>query len=168
MYVERLESLGPHICFQHSMPLHSVETAPHLWSQGNCQAWYRYKARCSVQSLSCVRLFVTPWTAAHQAPPVLHYLPEFAQTHVRWVSDAIQPSHPVSSPSPPTSILPSIRVFFNELALCIRCRGGISQPRNVFIEILPVKPTSSQGNIQDLTFSFYLSTLVSVAKASGR
>ena len=31
----------------------------------------------------------------------LHYLPEFAQTHVHWVSDAIQPSHPLSSPSPP-------------------------------------------------------------------
>ena len=33
--------------------------------------------------------------------PVLHYLPEFAQIHVRWVGDAIQPSHPLSSPSPP-------------------------------------------------------------------
>ena len=33
--------------------------------------------------------------------PVLHYLPEFAQTHVHWVNDAIQPSHPLSSPSPP-------------------------------------------------------------------
>ena len=32
--------------------------------------------------------------------PVLHYLPEFAQTHVHWVSDAIQPSHPQSPPSP--------------------------------------------------------------------
>ena len=32
--------------------------------------------------------------------PVLHHLPEFAQTHVHWVSDAIQPSHPLSSPSP--------------------------------------------------------------------
>ena len=33
--------------------------------------------------------------------PVLHHLPEFAQTHVHWVSDAIQPSHPLSSSSPP-------------------------------------------------------------------
>ena len=32
--------------------------------------------------------------------PVLHHLPELAQTHVHWVSDAIQPSHPLSSPSP--------------------------------------------------------------------
>ena len=33
--------------------------------------------------------------------PVHHQLPEFAQTHVHWVGDAIQPSHPLSSPSPP-------------------------------------------------------------------
>ena len=33
--------------------------------------------------------------------PVLHHLPEPAQTHVHWVSDAIQPSHPLLSPSPP-------------------------------------------------------------------
>ena len=33
--------------------------------------------------------------------PVRHQLPEFTQTHVHWVSDAIQPSHPLSSPSPP-------------------------------------------------------------------
>ena len=33
--------------------------------------------------------------------PVYHQLPEFTQTHVHWVGDAIQPSHPLSSPSPP-------------------------------------------------------------------
>ena len=33
--------------------------------------------------------------------PVLHHLLELAQTHVHWVNDAIQPSHPLSSPSPP-------------------------------------------------------------------
>ena len=33
--------------------------------------------------------------------PVHHQLPEFIQTHVHWVADAIQPSHPLSSPSPP-------------------------------------------------------------------
>ena len=32
--------------------------------------------------------------------PVLHYLPEFSQTHIHWVSDAILPSHPLSLPSP--------------------------------------------------------------------
>ena len=43
---------------------------------------------------------------------------EFTQIHVLWINDAIQPSHPLPSPSP--SIFPSIRVFSNELALCIR------------------------------------------------
>ena len=43
--------------------------------------------------------FATPWTAA--GFPVHHQLPEVAQTHVRWVSDAIQPSHPLSYPCPP-------------------------------------------------------------------
>ena len=33
--------------------------------------------------------------------PLLHHLPGLAQTHVHWVSDAIQPSHPLTSPSPP-------------------------------------------------------------------
>ena len=37
--------------------------------------------------------------------PVLHYLPELTQTHVHRVGDAIQPSHPLSSPSPPASSL---------------------------------------------------------------
>ena len=53
--------------------------------------------------------------------PVLHQLLfELALTHVHWVGDAIQPSHPLSSPSPPALNLPSIRVFSNESALCIR------------------------------------------------
>ena len=53
--------------------------------------------------------------------PVHYQLPEFTQTHVHWVGDAIQPSHPLSSPSPPPSIFPSIRVFSNESVLRIRC-----------------------------------------------
>ena len=52
----------------------------------------------------------------------VHHLLELAQTHVRWVGDTIQPSHPLSSSSPFTlpSIFPSIRVVSNESALCIR------------------------------------------------
>ena len=52
--------------------------------------------------------------------PVHHQLPEFTQIHVHWVSDAIQPSHPLSSPSPPALNLFRIRVFSNESALRIR------------------------------------------------
>ena len=53
------------------------------------------------------------------ALPVYHQLPEFTQTHVHWISDAIQQSHPRSSPFPPP-IPPSIRIFSNESTLLIR------------------------------------------------
>ena len=42
----------------------------------------------------------------------LHYLSEFAQTHVHWVNDAIQPFHPLSSPSPPAFILSQHQCLF--------------------------------------------------------
>ena len=45
--------------------------------------------------------FCNPTNYSTPGFPVLHYLPEFAQTHVHWVSDAIQPSHPLLPPSPP-------------------------------------------------------------------
>ena len=52
--------------------------------------------------------------------PVLHYLPEFAQTHVHWVGNAIQPFHPLLPSSLPAFNLSQHWVFSNELALCIR------------------------------------------------
>ena len=55
----------------------------------------------SVQSLSRVRLFATPWIAAGHASLSINQPPEFTQTNVHRVSDAIQPSHPLSSSSPP-------------------------------------------------------------------
>ena len=55
-----------------------------------------------------------------QGLPVHHQLPEFTQIHVYWVGDAIQQSHPLSSPSPPAFNLPSMTVFSNESVLCIR------------------------------------------------
>ena len=51
--------------------------------------------------------------------PVHHQLLGLTQTHVHWVGDAIQPSHPLSAPSPAFS-LSSIRVFSSESVLCIR------------------------------------------------
>ena len=51
---------------------------------------------------------------------VHHQFLEFAQTHVHWVGDAIQPSHPLSSPSSPPSIFPSIRALSSESVLRMR------------------------------------------------
>ena len=58
----------------------------------------------SVQFSSIVQSCPTlcnPMNYSTPGLPVHHQLPEFTQTHVHWVSDAIQPSHPLSSPSPP-------------------------------------------------------------------
>ena len=52
--------------------------------------------------------------------PVHHQLQELTHTHAHRVGDTIQPSHPLSYPSPPAPIPPSIRVFSNESALRIR------------------------------------------------
>ena len=57
----------------------------------------------SVQFSSVAQLCPTlcdPMNCSTPGLPVHHQLPEFTQTHVHWVSDAIQPSHPLSSPSP--------------------------------------------------------------------
>ena len=53
--------------------------------------------------------------------PVHHQIPMSTQTHVHRMGDAIQPSHPLLSPSPPAFYLLSIRVFSNESVLRIRC-----------------------------------------------
>ena len=52
--------------------------------------------------------------------PVHHHLPEFTQTHVHRVSDAIQPSHPLCPLHLLPPVPPSIRVFSNDSTLCTR------------------------------------------------
>ena len=52
--------------------------------------------------------------------PVYHQLLELTQTQVHQVGDAIQPSHPMSSPSPPTFNLSQHQIFSNKSFLCIR------------------------------------------------
>ena len=68
---------------------------------------------CSVAK-SCLTLRFHGQHARHLCHP------EFAQTHVRWVSDAIWPFHPLLHLLLLPSVFPSIRVFSNESALCIR------------------------------------------------
>ena len=54
----------------------------------------------SLVTQSCLTL-CDPMNRSTPGLPVHHQLPEFTQTHVHQVGDAIQPSHPLSSPSPP-------------------------------------------------------------------
>ena len=89
--------------------------------------WYfilssQYKIR-SDQITSVAQLCPTlcdPMNRSTPGLPVHHQLPEFTQTHIHRVSDAIQPSRSLSSPSPLPPIPPSIRVFSNESTLRMR------------------------------------------------
>ena len=67
--------------------------------------------------------------------PVHHQLLEFTQTHVHWVDDAIQPSHPLFALLLLSSILASIRVFSNESALT---SGGQSIGVSASASVLPM------------------------------
>ena len=68
---------------------------------------------------SCLTL-CDPMDCSKPGLPVHHQLPELTQTHIHWVSYAIQPSHLLSSPFFLPSIFPNIRVFSNKSVLCIR------------------------------------------------
>ena len=72
----------------------------------------------SVQSFSPT--LCDPMNHSMPGLPVHHQLPEFTQTHIHLVSDAIQPSHPLSSTFLLPRILPSFRIFSNEPTLRMR------------------------------------------------
>ena len=91
-----------------------------------------------VQLLSYVRL-CDPMNCSTPGFSVLHHLPEFVQTHVRWVSDAIQPSHPLLPPSPFALYLSQHQGFSNELALHIRW------PKYWSFSLASVLPMNTQG-----------------------
>ena len=78
-----------------------------------------YTVQFSSVAQSCQTL-CDPMNRSMPGLPVHHQLREFTQIHVHRVSDAIQPSLPLLSPSPPVPIPPSIKVFSNESTLRMR------------------------------------------------
>ena len=76
-----------------------------------------------IQFSSVTQSYLTLCNTMNHSTPGLtvhHQLPEFTQTHAHRVSDAIQLSHPLSSPAPPVPNPSSIRVFSNESTLLMR------------------------------------------------
>ena len=74
-----------------------------LWLTQWTQPWCRSNQFSSVQfSLLASVGFCDPKDCSMSGLPVRHQFLEFTQIHVHWVGDAFQPSHPLSSPSPPT------------------------------------------------------------------
>ena len=87
-------------------------------------AWLLFPIQSSSVQFSSVSqscpILPDPMDCSTPGFPVLHQLPELTQTLVHQVGDAIQPSHPLSSPLLLPSIFPNIRVFSNKSALHIR------------------------------------------------
>ena len=90
-----------------------------LWKQITCYLVSQIPCFCCSAAQSCPALW-NPMECSIPGFPVLHYLMEFAETHVHWVDDAIQPSQPLSLSSPPASNFSSTRVFPSESTLRIR------------------------------------------------
>ena len=84
-------------------------------SNRKINTWYQF----SSVTQSCP-ILSDPMDCSTPGLPVHHQFLEFTQTHVHWVSDAIQQSHPLCPPLLSPWIFPSIRVFSNESALCSR------------------------------------------------
>ena len=72
----------------------------HHWQDGKKFTCYLSSVQFSSVAQSCPTL-CDPMDHSMPGLPVHHQFPEFTQTHIHRVSDAIQPSHPLSSPSPP-------------------------------------------------------------------
>ena len=71
--------------------------------------WQSFCSYCSVPQLHTT--LCDPMNCSMPGFPVLHYPPDFVQTHVHWISNAIQPSHPLLLMSLLPSFFPNIRVF---------------------------------------------------------
>ena len=77
------------------------------------------RMNCSSVTNLCLTLCY-PMNCSTPGFPVLHYLPEFAQTYVCWISDAIHPSHPLSPTSPLAHSLSQHQGLFHWVIHCIR------------------------------------------------
>ena len=103
----------------HQLGLFNGFWAARSWTPLLVTLWYQ--PCCSSVAKSCLAL-CNPTDYSTSGLPVHHQLPESTQTHVHWVSDAIQPSHPLLSPSPPAFNLSQHQGLFQ----WVRPSGGRS------------------------------------------
>ena len=102
-----------------------------LYSQAVTIFSWTSKKDVSSVTQSCPTLW-DPMNCSTPGFPVLHQLPELAQTHVHWISDAIQPSQPLSSLSPPAFNLSQHQGVFQWLSSWHQVAKGASDLASVF------------------------------------
>ena len=156
-YTVRCDSLWPHGCSQPGSSILGTFQARILeWVAITFFTYTHSVQFSSVQFSSTAQSCLTlcdPMNHSTPALPVHQQLQEFTQTHVHRVGDAIQPSHPLSSPSPPAPIPLSIRVFSNESALRMRWPKYWSFSFSHCFHCLPIYfPWSDGTRCHDLSF----------------
>ena len=107
----RNDKLLQYSCLENSMYIGDWQATVHGAAETQLSDWAHFSSVIQLCLTICDSM-----DCSTIGSPVHHQLPKLVQTHVHWVSDAIQPSHPLSSPS----IFPSIRVFSKESVLHIR------------------------------------------------
>ena len=78
----------------------SAAVRPHIGQHQTQRFLYQLPYHCCSVTHSCPAL-CNPMDDSTPGFPILHHLLELAQTYIHWISEAVQPSHPLSSPSPP-------------------------------------------------------------------
>ena len=122
----------------------------------------------SVQFSSVAQLCPTlcdPMDCSTSGLPVYHQLPEFTQAHVLWVDDAIQPSHPLLSPSPPAFILSQHQGLFQWVSFF--ASGGQSTGVSASTSVLPKNtqdwsPSLVQFSSVQLSLTIYFTIVISL------
>ena len=104
----------------------------------NLLPWQCNSVQFSSVAQSCPTLW-DPMNRSTPGLPVHHQLPEFTQTHVHRVGDAIQPSHPLSSPSPPA---PNTHFYHKQLSTCTP-----KQNSRKFYNILKKRKAKNEENV---------------------
>ena len=126
-------SLCMYGCVCESKHIRELKLLSHLVPMGFFQK-LNYDCCCSVVQ-SCLTL-CDPMDCSMPGFPVLHHLLELFQTHVYWVGDAIQPSRPLSSPSPPAFNLSQHLGLFQ---WCLFVSGDRSIGVSASAPVLPIK-----------------------------
>ena len=110
--------------FQNKLNTNNIKKVKmNCWDLAGSSKHKRTQSSISVQFSSVAQSCLTlcdPMDCSMPGLPVHHQLPELVQTHVHWVGDAIQPSHPLLLPFPPTLNLSQHRGLSNESVLHIR------------------------------------------------